>query len=303
MKKKTLDKDLILKTYNENKDKGKYWVAYHLGLNTSSVSTIINKYESNNKPLDEILELKILELIEKFPYTGTLKKIHDILKISKHSVEQVVHKTQNQKIKSHFETPKYSSHKLTDKDIQDILDGSKEGIGNDKMGLMKNIDGICIRNVRKKFLTKEEYSLYHNISRFYEGDYNSYYNERGDKLLSTWEEKVADHLFDNKVKYFSNVRIHYGGKNYSPDFYLPSNRVFIELFGMSNVDCYKDKMNEKIKFYNTNNIKCLFLYEEDFLQNKKFIDLFKDKLNMFVDEIKNCKFNQHVNKIYINKLK
>lgn len=301
MKKRTLNKDTILETYSKNKDKGKYWVADYLGLNRSSVSTLINRYECNSKPLDIELELKLLELIEQFPYTGTLKKINNILGISKHSIEQVIHKTQNIKIKNHFNTPKYSSHNLTDKDIQDVLDGSKLGIGNDKMGLMKNIDGICIRNIRKKFLTEEEYKKYHSIDRFYEGDYNSYYNERGDKFLSTWEEKVADHLFENNIKYFSNVRIYYKEKNLCPDFYLPSNRVFIELFGMSNVDCYKERMNEKIKFYNDNKIKCLFLYEEDFLNNKKPIEIFKDKVNLFVSEIENCIFNKHINKIYINK--
>ena len=296
-----MDKDLILETYNKNKEKGKYWVADYLKLNKSSVITIINKYESNDKPLDEILELKILELIKNFPYTGTLKKICDNLDISKHSVEQVIHKTQKQEIKKHFQSPKHSTHNLTDKDIQDILDGSKLGIGNDRMGLLKNIDGVCIRNIRKKFLTKEEYKKYHSIDRFYEGDYKSYYNERGDKFLSTWEEKVADYLFGSNIKYYSNVRIYHVGQNLCPDFYLPSNRVFIELFGMSNVGCYKERMNGKIQFYNDNKIKCLFLYEEDFLKNKKPIEDFKDKITLFINEIINTTYNKHIKTIHINK--
>jgi predicted transcriptional regulator len=301
MKRKTLDKDLILYVYNTNKEKGKYWVANYLGLNKSSVSAIINKYEANNEHINEELEQKLLELLVEFPYTGTKNKFIDILNISKHSLEQLLHKTTKKEITDFFSKPKHSSHNLTDKDIQDILDGSKLGIGNDKMGIMKNIDGVCIRNIRKKFLTPEEYNKYHSIERFYEGDYNSYYNDRGDKFLSTWEEKLADFLFEKNIQYHSNVRISYNGKKYSPDFYLPSSRVFIELFGMSNVDCYKDKMNEKIKFYNENKIKCLFLYEEDFMENKKLIDNFKNKVENFVSQIENCIFNKHIKHIYIRK--
>jgi hypothetical protein len=295
------DKDIILKTYQNNKDKGKYWVADFLDLNRSSVSTIINKYECNRKPLDKDIELKLLELIKLYPYTGTFNKIKKILGISKHSIEQILHKTNHQELKDHFSTPKSNSYKLTDKDIQDILDGSKIGIGNDKMGLIKNIDGVCIRNIRKKFLTEEEYKEYHSIDRFYDGDYKSYYNNRGDKFLSTWEEKVADYLFENNILYHSNVRISLNGKNLCPDFYLTSSRVFIELFGMSNVNCYKKRMNEKIKFYNENKIKCLFLYEEDFLKDKKPINDFKIKINNLVNEIENCIFNTHISKIYFNK--
>jgi hypothetical protein len=304
MKRKTLDKELILSTYRENKKKGKYWVATYLGLNKSSVSTIINKYEANNEPINEELEQKLLKLMVEFPYTGTKRKFSDILSISNHSMEQLIHKTTKKEIINFFSKPKYSSHNLTDQDIQDILDGSKLRIGNDKMGLMKNIDGVCIRNIRKKFLTPKEYLKYHSIERFYEGDYKSYYNDRGDKFLSTWEEKLADFLFEKNIKYHSNVRISYNDKKYSPDFYLPVTRVFIELFGMSNVDCYKEKMNEKIKFYNENKIKCLFLYEEDFMENKKLIDNFKSKVENFISQTENCIFNKHIKNIYmINKTK
>jgi hypothetical protein len=303
MKRKALDKELILSTYRENKEKGKYWVATHLGLNKSSVSTIINRYEANDEPINEELEQKLLELLVEFPYTGTKQKLIGILEISNHTLEQLIHKTTKKEIKDFFFKPKHSSHNLTDQDIQDILDGSKLGIGNDKMGLLKNIDGVCIRNIRKKFLTPEEYSEYHSIERFYEGDYKSYYNERGDKFLSTWEEKLANFLSEKNIQYHSNVRISHNGKRYSPDFYLPSSRVFIELFGMSNVNCYKEKMNEKIKFYNENKIKCLFLYEEDFMEKKKLIDNFKSKVEDFISQIENCIFNKHVKNIYIKKQK
>jgi hypothetical protein len=303
MTRQTLDKQLILDLYNQNPTKGKYWVADQLGLNRSSVSTLINKYCTNNLSIDTELERKVKELIPLFPYTGTKNKISNHLGVSNHTIDQLLHKTQDVLIIDHFNTPKCSSSKLTDADIQDVLDGSKLGIGNDQMGLIKGVDGISIRNIRKKLLTKEEYAQYHSIERFYSGDYNAYYNDRGDKFLSTWEEKLADYMFEIGVKYFSNVRLSYDGKNYSPDFYLPKTRTFIEVFGMSNVNVYKSRMNEKIEFYNSNNIKCLFLFEDSFMLNKKYIDSYKVNLNNFLTEIEGRIFNQHIKKIHINNTK
>lgn len=303
MTRQTLNKQLILDLYNQNPTKGKYWVADQLGLNRSSVSTLINKYCTNNLPLDKELESMVKEVIPLFPYTGTKNKISKHLGVSHHTLDQLLHKTQDILIIDHFNTPKCSSSKLTDADIQDVLDGSKLGIGNDQMGLIKGVDGISIRNIRKKLLTKEEYTQYHSIERFYSGDYNAYYNDRGDKFLSTWEEKLADHMFEIGVKYFSNVRLSYDGKNYSPDFYLPKTRTFIEVFGMSNINTYKSRMNEKIEFYNSNNIKCLFLFEDSFMLNRKPVDSYKVNLDNFLTEIEGRIFNQHIKKIHINNKK
>jgi hypothetical protein len=294
MNRETLDKKLILNTYLENKDKGKYWVAKHLKLNKNSVCALIDKYNPNNVSLNIELEEALLKIIKLYPYTGTKHKLSNILKTTSYSIEQVLHKTKNIELINYFTTPKSHCSKLTDKDIQDILDGSKLGIGNDLMGIQKGIDGVSIRNIRKKFLTSEEYEKYHSINRFYEGDYNSYYNERGDKFLSTWEEKVADFLYHKNIKYYSNVRLDYKSKHYSPDIYIPENRVFIEIFGMSNINCYKGNMNKKSQYYIDNKIKCLFLYEEDFLENRKPIEKYKIKLNEFLEEIKNIIFNNHI---------
>lgn len=302
MRKETLDKDLILKTYDENKDKGKYWVANHLKLNKSSVTSLINRYRKNKKPTNKFLEQQVLNTIKLFPYTGTRSKIQKYLKISRSILEQIIHKTENPIIIEFFKSPKSPTHKLSDDDISTILEGSKKRIGNDKMGLLLGIDGICIRNIRKKFLTKEEYEKYHSIERFYSGDYNAYYNERGDKFLSTWEEKVADYLYSKEIKYFSNVRMHYLGKNYSPDFYLPKTRTFIEVFGMSNVSCYIPRMKEKMLYYEQNNIKYLALLEGDFIFNKKLINDFESKIEDFTTEIQGNIYNNHIKNIYIHKL-
>ena len=303
MNRQPMNKQLILDLYNQNPTKGKYWVADQLGLNRSSVSTLINRYCVNNLHIDTELESKVKDAIILFPYTGNKSKISKYLGVSSHSIEQIYHKTQDISIIEHFQTPKCSPSKLNDSDIQDILEGSKLGIGNDQMGLIKGVDGVCIRNIRKKFLTKEEYSQYHSIERFYSGDYNAYYNDRGDKFLSTWEEKLADYMFEIGIKYFSNIRLSYKGKNYSPDFYLPKTRTFIEVFGMSNIDVYKSRMNEKIEFYTNNNIKCLFLFEDSFMLNKKYVDRYKINLNNFLSEIEGRIFNQHIKKIHINNKK
>jgi hypothetical protein len=300
MQRNKMDIQAILDLYSKNVEKGKYWVADQLGLNRSSVSTLIDRYYSNGSPIDTELEHRVKEAIVLFPYTGTKSKLEKYLGVSSHAINQLLVKTQDPTIIEFMDKPKSSSHKLTDTDIQDILDGSKLGIGNDQMGLIKGIDGICIRNIRKRHLTPEEYAQYHSIERFYSGDYNAYYNDRGDKFLSTWEEKLADYLYDLNIKYFSNVRLSYGGKNYSPDFYLPKTRTFIEVFGMSNVSSYQGKMKEKIEFYNSNNIKCLFLFEDSFMLKKKCVDSYKTNLDEFLNEIKGHIFNQHIKKIHIH---
>lgn len=299
MKRKTMDKQAILDLYSKNIEKGKYWVATQLGLNPSSVAALIDRHYASNEPINIELEHKLKEAITLFPYTGTKSKLEKYLGITPYMLTQIVLKTQDPLILEYMNKPKSSSHKLTDPDIQDILDGSKLGIGNDQMGLIKGIDGVCIRNIRKKFLTPEEYAQYHSIERFYSGDYNAYYNDRGDKFLSTWEEKLADYLYSLGIKYFTNVRLSYGGKNYSPDFYLPKTRTFIEVFGMSNVSTYQGKMKEKIEFYTTNNIKCLFLFEDSFKANNMYVDSYKTNLDIFLSEIKGQVFNPHIKKIHI----
>jgi hypothetical protein len=290
-----MEEKTILEYYE--KCKNAYKTARDLNLNQSYVSTLVSRYHPNTVPLDEELELKIIETISLFPYTGTKAKIAKYLGITGHSLNQILLKTQNSKLKEFFSLPKCST-KLSDQDIKDILECSKRGIGNDLMGLMKGADGTTIRTIRKRFLPAEEYSKYHSIERFYSGDYNAYYNVRGDKLLSTWEEKVADLLYKNKIEYHTNVRLSYKGKNYSPDFFLPKNRTFIELFGMSNISLYKQNMEKKIEYYNSNNIKCLFLFEEDFLKDKKFINLYEEKVLNFVYSLKDVIFNQHIENIY-----
>jgi hypothetical protein len=68
---------------------------------------------------------------------------------------------------------------------------------------------------------------------------------------------------------------------------------------MSNVSSYIPKMKEKIDYYDKNNIKCLYLFEEDFTQNKQDVNLFKDKTDIFLKEINNNIYNKHLHKIYI----
>ena len=291
-----MEESAIVEYYSKNRSKTKKQISDELSLNLSYVSTLIDRYFPNIEILDKELENRLLEIIKLYPYTGTKNKICRVLKITKHKLIQTLLKTNNQAIKEYFNKPK-SSTRLSDKDIEDILEGSKKGIGNDLMGMIKNIDGVCIRNIRKKFLTSEEYSKYHSIERFYSGDYNAYYNDRGDKFLSSWEEKVADFLFENKIKYITNIRLSYKNKNYSPDVFIVENRVFIEIFGLSNYNHYIPKMNEKINYYNDNKIKCLFLFQENFMEKNDF----KDKINLFLLEIKDQKFNHHiVDNIFIN---
>jgi hypothetical protein len=277
----------IINFYQKHKDKGRYWVADILNLNRSYFCSLIDKHFPNSSPLNSKLEEDILSLIKLYPYTGTMLKISKILKVSKHTIQQVFLKTQNKIIKQHFTSPKYASKKITDNDIKDILEGSKKGIGNDLMGEKLGVDGTTVRYIRKKFLTSEEYKTYHSINRYQNLEHLGYYNNRGDKLLSSLEEQVCDYLFTQNIKYKTNIKILSFPNSYIPDILLTENNLLIEIFGMSNVSFYKERMLEKIKFYNQNNIKCLFLYEEDFKENLEW----QNKINIFLEETKGKKFN------------
>ena len=280
----------IINFYKENKDKGRYWIADKLKLNRSYFCSLIDKHFPNSTPINSTLEKDIETLIQKYPYTGTMAKIASILGVSKHKIQQVNLKTKNVKINQHFSYPKHSSSKLTDKDIDLILEGSKKGIGNDLMGEKLGINGTTVRYIRKKFLTPKEYKNYHSVDRYQGLEHLGYYNDRGDKFLSSLEQKVGDYLFNNKIKYKTNVRITNHPSKYSPDILLTESNSLIEIFGMSNVECYKKRMYKKISFYTENNIKCLFLFEEDFEEDLEWIE----KLRIFISNIKGKQFNKQL---------
>jgi len=285
-----MTKEEILNYYYNNKHKERYQIARELKLNKNTFCSLIDKHFINSKEIDICLEQKILDLIKLFPYTGTSTKLARTLKISGHSINQLLLKTNNQIIKNHFNKSLYKSKGITDEDIQKILEGSKNGIGNDLMGDMVGVDGSTVRYIRKKFLTEEEYDKYHSSSKFFEPWSKGYKNDRGDIFLSSLEEKVCDFLYKNSIKYNANVIIDYKEKKYSPDIHLVDTNVFIEIFGMSNIPYYQTRMYEKIKFYNENKIKCLFLFQESFYDSLDW----EEKVITFISEIKNKKFNKKI---------
>lgn len=280
----------IIDFYKKHKNKGRYWVADNLKINRNSFCSLIDKHFPNSTPINLTLEKDIESLIQKFPYTGTMAKIAKILGVSKHKIQQINIKTKNIKINQHFNTPKHSANKVTEEEIGLILESSKKGIGNDLMGMKIGIDGTTVRYIRKKFLTPEEYKKYHSVDRYQSLEHLGYYNDRGDKFLSSLEQKVSDFLFNNKIKYKTNVRIINSPNKYSPDILLTESNSLIEIFGMSNVECYKKRMYEKILFYTKNDVKCLFLFEEDFKENLGWVE----KLRIFLTNNKNKKNNKQL---------
>jgi hypothetical protein len=284
--------DQILEYYSNNKQKGRYQIAKELNINKNTFCSLIDKHFPNTEKINISLEQSILDLIKKYPYTGTKLKIAKILNISKHSVDQIILKTNNKFIKDHFNKTLHSAKNITDEDIIEILKGSKNGIGNDLMGDIIGVDGSTIRYIRKKFLTEEEYSKYHSSSKFLSPWSKGYTNDRGDVFLSSLEEKVCNFLHNKNINYISNITLKYKDKNYSPDILLTDSNVFIEIFGMSNVEYYKDKMYEKIKFYTENNIKCFYLFQESFYETLDW----EEKIIIILEEIKNKKFNKHLTK-------
>ena len=111
----------IINFYKKYQNKGRYWIADELKVNRNYFCSLIDKHFPNSTPINLILEKDVETLIQKYPYTGTMVKIAKILGVSKHKIQQINLKTKNIKINQHFSSPKHSSTKLTEEEINLIL--------------------------------------------------------------------------------------------------------------------------------------------------------------------------------------
>jgi len=157
-----------------------------------------------------------------------------------------------------------SAVKISLADIDALLKLSEEGRGIDYIGKKLGFDGTSIRYQLIKRLGKKEYSKRHNVKKF--TDYWSgkwFLGSRGEKFQSQWEEKVADFLYLNNIKYALHIRLDLPEGKFFPDFYLPEHSMYIEVFGMSDLNFYIEKMNKKETAYKNNKIKYIPIYKKD----------------------------------------
>jgi hypothetical protein len=94
---------------------------------------------------------------------------------------------------------------------------------------------------------------------------------KGELVRSGAEKTIADYLYQKGIRYdYESPAYGLNGQLISrPDFYLPDYHVYVEYWGMLEVQDprkraeYVESMNWKLGKYARNNIKCLSLYHED----------------------------------------
>ena len=171
-----------------------------------------------------------------------------------------------------------SNPKVTEEMVEEMIVLSEQGLGVDLIGKKLGLHGTTVRNHLIKNLGEDGYAKMHNIKKYttyWSGRY--YKNSRGDILQSSLEELVADILYERGVEYTTHKVLILRGKRFFPDFYLPKHNLYIEVFGMSDLDFYREKMALKIKEYEENGVNCIYLYKEDFkcIQDKLDRELMK----------------------------
>jgi hypothetical protein len=125
---------------------------------------------------------------------------------------------------------------------------------------------------------------YHNNKRTKYG--KTSFTDRGEKVKSRAEKKIADYFNKNNINYVYEIeaktkQYFVNNKISLPDFYLPDFDVYVEYWGLLNIDNqetrkkYSENMIWKKNQYNNHNIKSISLYPGDL---KKIDSVFRQKL-------------------------
>lgn len=266
-----------LKTYKE--------VSITLDIPLSSCKDILNRegyFQGGRKSKnyidieDKILNSKNLLKINKYSFNELCNNINVIPKTFKNYLIR-------NKIKGILENCSTKNKKKTSltKEIQEkILNLEKEGKGNDLIGKLLKIDGGTVRKYLIEYYGIDKYKERHSIDKFLTPNYSGFINDRGDRFHSSLEVLVADYLFENNIKYKTQAYIKFeNGKFIYPDFYLIDYKLYIEVFGMSEIPFYIKGMNNKLELYNTYKIEFLPIFYNNFKQNN-WKEIIKNKLKI-----------------------
>jgi hypothetical protein len=103
------------------------------------------------------------------------------------------------------------------------------------------------------------------------------FTSRGETVRSIGEKTIADFLTRNNIRYIYEHQAtgawgygrHHGYKTTLPDFYLPDHRVYVEYWGLVEVNdamtraAYVSNMRKKMAMYHSNNIKFISIYPQN----------------------------------------
>lgn len=139
-----------------------------------------------------------------------------------------------------------SNRKVSQQEVKEFLRLSSNGWGHETIAKKIGYGASTVKYHLVRNLSSQEYKRRHGIRRFtsyWSG--RSYKNDRGETFQSSLEERVANWLYKRGVNYKMHVRLLLGRKTYYPDFYLPRKGLYIEVFGMTDLDFYTRKMQRK----------------------------------------------------------
>lgn len=84
--------------------------------------------------------------------------------------------------------------------------------------------------------------------------------QAGVGVRSKYEQRCADYLFNNGIKFVYEPLILLDGKQYRPDFFLPEYKLFLEICGYGHMPHYTERQKHKIRIYEKHNLKVLFIH-------------------------------------------
>lgn len=122
-----------------------------------------------------------------------------------------------------------------------------------------------------------EWVRFHFV-RFMEGvDTKVLFHGRGvvspaGRFRSKSERKIAEFLMSCGIKFIYEDPIVLEGIKLHPDFYLPSDKVYIEFWGMADFDAsYRMMMGKKLRLYRKHNVRLISIYPGEMGSLKKVL--------------------------------
>jgi len=88
----------------------------------------------------------------------------------------------------------------------------------------------------------------------------------GHFVRSNSERIIDDYFFVNDIPHVYEAKIP-TDKTVLCDFYLPKTNTYVEFWGLSDIDQYKERMNVKHNIYERNNLNLISLFPEDLEQD------------------------------------
>lgn len=174
------------------------------------------------------------------------------------------------------------NQKVDEELIAKMVYYSRLGWGIERIGTELNLDGATIIRYLRHKLGDKEYQERHSRKKYTDYWSGRYFvNSRGDRLQSGFEEKVVDFLYENSIKYVTQTCLVLPEGKFYPDVKLLDSDIYVEVFGLSDMNFYIKKMNFKKDIYKKNKIKLISL-EKDMFQTVQYQEVIRAGIRYFI---------------------